>query len=192
MTTTRSRSDFIPIGATKIVREGVKAEAFLFTNPQGRPCAMGFRGRAIKPGFHYHYPSPESRSRHLDRWFDGLEEDATRKAQERAQRYQPHDLKAGDILVASWGYDQTNVDFYEVAAVVGKNTVELVQVACQTDDSGWGEAMCDHVVPVPGRARSGRFRARVDMSSGTAVIRVSYGGFARVWDGKPKFRSWWR
>jgi hypothetical protein len=36
-----------------------------------------------------------------------------------------HSLVVGDVLVNSWGYEQTNVDYYQVTALVGKATVEL-------------------------------------------------------------------
>lgn len=36
-------------------------------------------------------------------------------------------MKQGDIFVRSWGYDQTNVDFYEVVKVAAK-TVTLIPI----------------------------------------------------------------
>ena len=36
-------------------------------------------------------------------------------------------MKQGDIFVSSWGYDQTNVDFYEVVKVAAK-TVTLIPI----------------------------------------------------------------
>ena len=38
------------------------------------------------------------------------------KADRREQRKltKDHDVKVGDIYYTSWGYDQTNIDFYEV------------------------------------------------------------------------------
>lgn len=32
-----------------------------------------------------------------------------------------HAVKVGDLFAYSWGYDQTNVDFYEVVAVLPKS-----------------------------------------------------------------------
>ena len=34
-------------------------------------------------------------------------------------------LQIGSILYASWGYDQTNIDFYEVTKLIGRTTLEL-------------------------------------------------------------------
>ena len=32
-----------------------------------------------------------------------------------------HDIKVGDIFSAGWGYDQTNIDFYEIVRVSEKS-----------------------------------------------------------------------
>ena len=37
-------------------------------------------------------------------------------------------VKVGDIFSASWGYDQTNVDFFQVVEIVGKCSVRIRQV----------------------------------------------------------------
>ena len=36
-------------------------------------------------------------------------------------------MKQGDVFVSSWGYEQTNVDFYEVVKVTAK-TVMLIPI----------------------------------------------------------------
>lgn len=54
-----------------------------------------------------------------------------------------HPYQPGDIFYTSWGYDQTNVEFYEVVAVTPAS-VKVQQVASKLDESGRG------VVPVPG------------------------------------------
>lgn len=37
-------------------------------------------------------------------------------------------VKVGDIFYASWGYDQTNVDFFQVIKLVGKTSVRVREV----------------------------------------------------------------
>ena len=41
---------------------------------------------------------------------------------------QPRQLKPGHVLVASWGYEQTNVDYYQVTRLIGQTMVELVEI----------------------------------------------------------------
>lgn len=38
-------------------------------------------------------------------------------------------VHVGDIYYSSWGYDQTNVDFYQVVALKGKHTAVIHQIA---------------------------------------------------------------
>lgn len=38
------------------------------------------------------------------------------------------DVKVGDIFVASWGYDQTNLDFFQVIALKGMKSVMIREV----------------------------------------------------------------
>ena len=38
---------------------------------------------------------------------------------------QTHTLKVGDILKSSWGYDQTNIDYFQVVKLIGKTMVGL-------------------------------------------------------------------
>lgn len=39
------------------------------------------------------------------------------------------DVKVGDLFSCSWGYEQTNVDFFQVIALVGSKSVRVRQVA---------------------------------------------------------------
>ncbi len=45
-------------------------------------------------------------------------------------------LEVGDVLVASWGYEQTNVDYYLVTKLVGKRSVQLIEIGAKIVDSG--------------------------------------------------------
>ena len=51
-------------------------------------------------------------------------------------------IEVGDIYSSSWGYDQTNVEFYEVVAVTPA-TIKIREIACQVEERG--------IVPVKGR-----------------------------------------
>lgn len=55
--------------------------------------------------------------------------------------------KIGDIFVASWGYDQTNIDFYQIIDVSksGK-TVKARRIRAKHEDAGY--AMSSKVTPL--------------------------------------------
>lgn len=39
-----------------------------------------------------------------------------------------HDVKVGDLFYTSWGYEQTNVNFFQVIELVGKSSVRVREV----------------------------------------------------------------
>lgn len=55
-----------------------------------------------------------------------------------------HTVAVGDIFVASWGYDQTNVDAYQVVATT-RCTVKVRQIGMESESTG---AMTAQVRPV--------------------------------------------
>jgi hypothetical protein len=92
--------------------------------------------------------------------------------------------KVGDILYTSGGYEQTNVDYYEVVAVSGASaTVRPISSRIVADHQYSVE-----VVPVPGSFTGPPVKKRVQKSSGGRYeIKISEGrGHAWLWDGKPK------
>ncbi len=55
-------------------------------------------------------------------------------------------VKVGDIFVESWGYDQTNINFYEVVDVT-RSSVRIVEIQKSRVE---GTGYSDKVVPLPG------------------------------------------
>jgi hypothetical protein len=64
---------------------------------------------------------------------------------EKAKAFQ-HNVKVGDIFNTSWGYDQTNVEFFEVVDVRGKHAI-LRQIGAASVDDGSG---CERTVAQSG------------------------------------------
>ena len=98
-----------------------------------------------------------------------------------------HTYKVGDILSSSWGYDQTNVTFYQVTRVT-KASVELGTLRSQsTPEQGF---MTAYKTPLPGEFTSDkRFMRRIGDGTG---IRISGNyEYAYPWDGKPERYSWY-
>lgn len=93
-------------------------------------------------------------------------------------------VKKGDIFVCSWGYDQTNIDFYEVVAV--SKTGKSVKIDRMTKERvGQTEGRYeDRVIPV---ATTGEVETRKIGRGykGLPEINTKY-GYATLWDGKPQ------
>jgi len=105
----------------------------------------------------------------------------------KARKEFRHVLKNGDILEASWGYEQTNVDFYEVVQVKGKlvGLREIGSRVCETTGS-----MSANVIPVPGKYYGEIFFRKVLMGNYVNIDnrKVRQAG---IWDGKPSYSSWY-
>lgn len=95
-------------------------------------------------------------------------------------------IKVGDIFVSSWGWEQTNVDFYKV---VGKTAarIKVVKIGKRntTSDGGWtGTSM-----PEPNTILSSKPTIK-KVSAGWrgdgASFDVSSYASASLWDGKPE------
>ena len=58
-----------------------------------------------------------------------VQQDAAETVEEKpAERVNKYGVKVGDLFSASWGYDQTNVDFFQVIALVGETSVRVREV----------------------------------------------------------------
>lgn len=186
---TAARKAYIPEGAQKIALKDGRAVFYLFKDAAGRPCVRGFAGRAAKPKWRFYFPTVERRTDWLNRVVSDLAAVGALKERQKAEARRPHALTAGDILSCSWGYEQTNVDFYVVKAVPSPQFVILQQIAAPlVEQSGH---MQGKRVPDPEQTKGAEFRRRVDMSGGTASVKISSFEYARMWDGKPQNVSWY-
>jgi len=96
--------------------------------------------------------------------------------------------KVGDILYSSWGYDQTNVDFYEVTAVAN-SMVEIREVASKIVSEKQGTA---YVTALPGRFVGPPMKKRVAPSvseTNSYHVKITSFSSASLWDGRPKYQT---
>ena len=52
----------------------------------------------------------------------------TKKAAKKAEKVNKFGVKVGDLFYTSWGYDQTNNDFFQVVELVGQASVRVREV----------------------------------------------------------------
>lgn len=97
--------------------------------------------------------------------------------------------KVGDVFYSSWGYDQTNIDFYVVEATKGKTMCYLVPVGNKTVEN---QGSADYVVPAigtsPGYSRYGKGVWKKYNPKYKSFTMSSY-ETAHKWDGKPKYQT---
>lgn len=114
----------------------------------GKPYAMVFRGSSGRPEWHHSYRTVEQRDAHIAQFHASLASSAARKATKAASKAAwVNPLQVGTILYTSWGYDQTNVEFYAVTRVSGRRTW-IRRIAADSESTGFMQERCWPAVPV--------------------------------------------
>ena len=99
------------------------AEAYTYTL-KGRFIVATFTARSKKPVFHYAFLDEAGRTERMQDFFSAQYKAEIRKIEKRAERFNYEvKLNEGDILYTSWGWEQTNIDFYQVIRVIKKQII---------------------------------------------------------------------
>ena len=136
-----NRESYIPDGAQAVPADGTDAAIYIYEGDSA-PYAITFHGRAQKPDWHYRFRNFAHRAARVAAFFDSRRSRAAINAEYKAQRTKPRNLAVGDILCATWGYDQTNVDFYQVTALIGRASVEIHNIAGRSENTGDMTGQC--------------------------------------------------
>jgi hypothetical protein len=184
------RTRYIPGNAQQVATPTLPKAAIYVYEKDEKPIALIYYGKAAKPISHVQFRSHEERynaiAEYIKKVQSQIEDINTSKKQKK--EYQ-HNLKIGDILYSSWGYDQTNVDFYEVVRVAGKAVyIREIASSCKDDKNGF---MSGKVVPIKNKYISDEMRKIPQGFKGEAYVKVGYHACALLWDGLPKNISWY-
>lgn len=141
------REFYIPAGAMKVADKHSDAVAYLSTNRAGRPRATVFFGKQAKPIGDFNFKDEARREKYVTFQFEARRERQKRTAARHAERkaWVPT-YKVGDIFRTCWGYDQTNVEFFEIVSMTGKFCV-VREIAQEVEATGSMQGRCG---PVPG------------------------------------------
>ncbi len=174
------REDYIPPEAVAVDPEGTDAAVYHF-GYKGCFCVVAFRGNAKKPGLNEYCREPEMRDYLTSLFIADRRRLAEAKAEIARERKTPHTLKVGDILVDMWGYEQTNVDFYQVTKLVGKTMVEIRPVRKEKINETADTGTC---TPRKGDFYGDKVLRR--RANGGNQVRIEPYSRAHRWDGKPE------
>src|SRR5450755_391731 len=112
----RIKTRWIPKDSIPIEHPDGLGIAYVYRTPRGY-AAVAYGGKRTSSDFHYSYKTIEAAHDAIEQWFTRLADHVERVKNYRKASYAPHIFKPGDIVTNSWGYDQTNVDWYRVASV---------------------------------------------------------------------------
>ena len=183
-----TREFYIP--KDSVVVKDSNSEAIAYTNKEGeKPFAMLFAGKRSKPDKYYSFKTEERRDEYVKEYFEDIAASNERKKQyaetkKKMASANAEKYKVGDILYSSWGYDQTNIDFYQIVEKAKSMiTIQKIGKDCKVTGNGYP----DKVMPVKDCFISGEMKKRI----GAYGISLTSYSSASPWDGKPKHETAW-
>ena len=157
-------------------------ELIVLTQAFSTHCvAMGFKGSALKPWFYYRFKTIERRIEFVNEKVEFLKENCVKKSRKSPDAKEHYCV--GDVLYDSWGYDQTNVDWFQVTKVKGKS-IWLRPIRENSSDAG--NCSYGYTQPRRNEFKGVEFRKTVQPDG---YVCSPLRGSLRKWDGKPQYCS---
>ena len=103
-------------------------------------------------------------------------------------------IKVGDILEDSWGYEQTNVDFYLVTKIISACKIEIVElghIQVETESSMSGYVMPDTDRRIGDPVQKIVSQSSYEKQTGSWHVKINSSVSLTAWDGRPCFQSSW-
>ena len=126
------------------------------------------------------------------RCFETIENNISRiesKNKYKEERTKPHTLKVGDILYCSWGYDQTQVDYFRVKSILGKRKIKIVGLGTSLKDDGLHDkATPSDEVGNHWTKKEDNFEL-VKIANSNNSVKISSFAYAYLWDGQAKYST---
>lgn len=183
--TDREAAEVLACGL-KVLRGGTSDQGFIGSQ---KPTARVWLPKATKPYANYRFANEAAREAWITQQVTNYEAAQTVKAERKTVRAgsaaNAEAVTVGDIFDYSWGYDQTNVEFFEVTAKSGRAVV-IRKVAQSIESEGQGS---ERVLPVRGSFVGEAQRKLVQWTEdGRAYLAQPY-GWCDKWNGTAQHQT---
>jgi|TARA_R100000482_G_scaffold58241_1_gene21142 hypothetical protein len=184
------REFYIPENAKEIKDVNTDAVAYVNDWEDGtKYTAMVFAGKRSKYDKYYGFKTAERRDEYVKQYFEDIAAsyESKKKYAEKKKAMaaeNQENYKVGDILYSAWGYDQTNIDFYQIVKKT-KSMVTIQMIGKETEVTGNGYD--NRVMPVKDNFISKEIKKKV----GPYGISLNTYANASLWDGHPKYETAW-
>lgn len=180
-----------------VLDSGLKARKFDMALPSGAVLLrlIVWKPKAINPFVNYVFKTSAERDAYLDKLVARFKDRQAGKMLQKLARQgvgvpnADKAVKVGDIFHSSWGYDQTNNDFYQVVAVQGRyaivRAVGQSVVESTSHDSDRRLAVKDSFLE-----DSKPMKKLIQFSGDAPRIRIASYSSAGLWDGGAVHNSW--
>lgn len=132
-------------------------------------CAICYSGKRTKADWHYQFQSEAMLKDRVITTIESRRIAQEIKAKRVAERNAPHNLALGDILVSSWGFDQTNIDYYQVTQLVSKSFIEVTLIA---QERTYDSSMSGDCTPVIDKFVGEPIKRKVSTIGGKPYIKI--------------------
>ena len=176
------RDFYKPLNYTmRIFKAELGIEIYIYNSTSGKPAAIGWNGsRQVKPAFRCSFRTEADREAHVKAFIKKAQENAAKKAKLDAEN-KAHTFQVGEILSGSYGYEQTNVHFYEVVAV-SASYLTVRELKKSVTPTG---SMTTKEMPIHGDYVGPAMRRKIWRDGVWATDTL----LARKWDGCPEHGS---
>ncbi len=163
------------------------------TDKQNRPIAIAFTGTKGKPDFHCYFKDELRRETYINKFIEEQKEKFKYKAERKAKKQAPAickiPFKPGDIIYNSWGYEQTNVDFYQITRVTDAS-IFIRPIKAEISSSGYSD-MCSFLKPLKDEFAGEETRKKIKWYEENAYINFELGGCSKWNKGEEVYCSWY-
>lgn len=187
------KTRFIPTGLTKFNPRIPNGKGGFREIPEGlfevyvdfsRKVAIFYTGKQSKHTWYNRFQTCEDLEKKIIKTASSLLDWEDKKVERKEARKAPTTVKVGDIFYTSWGYDQTNVNFYKVVSVKGRQTVELQEIGSKIVSTDGGPST--HVIADPKRLVKDKTLTKRVVDN---KIKIESYATGWLWGGKPVYET---
>lgn len=159
-----------------------------------KPTAMFFVGKQSKPKWHYSFATVEAMKKEINQTISRLMSWEDMKAERKEKRKEEkqkfiQNLQVGDLFCYSWGYEQTNVDFFQVTEIKGKKfTIKPIGGKSVEGSGGDYNGMADRVTAVKDSFLKESEHTKTLVKSS---LSMPFGILQKTTETEPHYRSWY-
>ena len=183
-----TREFYIPKGAREIKDVNTDAVAYVEDWENGtKYTAMVFAGKRSKYDKYYGFKTAERRDEYVKQYFEDIAAsyEAKKKYAEKKKAMAAENqdkYEVGKILYSLWGYDQTNIDFYQIVKKT-KSMIVIHKIGKEYLDTKYASE--DLVMPVKDYFIGKEMKKKV----GPYGVTLNTYANATLWDGQPQYQT---
>ena len=160
-----------------------------------------FTNKSFNSWWYYRFKSVEQFKERCLKQIESNNERQESKKKYQEERTKPHSLKIGDILYCSWGYDQTQVDYFRVKEILGKRKIKIVGLGTSLKSDGFHDKATPSDDEVGNTWTQKQYYCEIDKkwkrknielikyARSNNSVNISSFANAYLWDGVPNYST---